>query len=426
MVGGLVHNLINITDTVFLGRVGTVELGAGGIASLWYFTFGMVGLGLGAGTQIMVARRLGEGRVAEVGPVMNNALLICLAASAFLYVCLEWGARLVFPRVLESQAVIDASYEYLRWRNLEILPALLSGVLRGFYTGLARNKVLVWSSVVMALVNVVLNYGLIFGRLGMPEMGIAGAGLASLLAAMTAFVMLGWELWRGGYVGQYALGLRGAWRPDVSRRLLTLSTPIFLRQMISLGSFFLFMGFIERLGEDALAASNVLKGVYILLMVPGWGFESAASTLVSNQQGQGNHVGVLRTLWRALTLNLAAAGLLILLFALLSEQLYWLFTDKPALIALAVQVSPILYVGLGIYAFVAILMGTVMGLGATRLVFLAEALTLIAYLLYAAWASAQPDATLVSIWLSEWIYMGVLGLPCALYLRFGKWRSLQI
>jgi len=184
----LAQNLIQVIDTAFLGRVGEVELGASALAGVLYIALFTLGFGFSMGSQILIGRRNGEGNYNQIGDIVIQGSLFLLIAALLLIPLLRYGAGAWLPALFESADVANAVTEYLEWRAFGIAFAFVNLMFRAFYIGIARTKVLTANAVVMALVNVVFDYGLIFGNLGMPEMGIGGAAIASVIAEFSSLV----------------------------------------------------------------------------------------------------------------------------------------------------------------------------------------------------------------------------------------------
>lgn len=184
----LAQNLIQVIDTAFLGRVGEVELGASALAGVIYIALYTLGFGYSMGSQILIGRRNGEGNYNKIGDIVIQGAIFLLIPALLLIPLMRYGAVHWLPAMFESENVANAVSEYLEWRVFGIVFAFINVMFRAFYIGIARTKVLTVNAVVMACVNIVFDYGLIFGNLGMPEMGIGGAAIASVIAELSSTV----------------------------------------------------------------------------------------------------------------------------------------------------------------------------------------------------------------------------------------------
>ena len=178
ILGSMAQNLINFTDTAFLGRVGEVALGGGALGGLFYLAVYMLGLGFGQGEQIVVARRYGENKPREIGVVVNHSLLFLLGLSVIAFVILRFGSILILDYGVKSKDVQEATLAFLKYRSFGIFFAFVNVVFRSFYIGLGKTKIISYTTFLLAIVNIVFDYLLIFGKAGFPQMGIAGAAIA--------------------------------------------------------------------------------------------------------------------------------------------------------------------------------------------------------------------------------------------------------
>jgi len=419
------ENIVNLLDTAFMGRVGVVELGAVGLATIWYFMLLIVGMGLGSGLQILVARRLGENDAPAVGRTFDQSLILGLIVAALLYAVQFLAAPTLYRLFCESDAIYKASMTYLNWRSYDIVFMIQIFLLRGFYNGLGENKIIIWSTALMAGLNAVLNYVLVFGVWGFPEMGIAGVALASALAHVAAWVVLLANLFSRDLPARFGLfkSFRLQW--ETARSLLHLSAPLILQYFISMVAFFFFMGMIEKMGETALAVSNLMKSVYLTFMIPTWGIASAVSTLVSRRIGEGRRRAVLPTLWHVAQFNLVQALLLSAPLIFVPRLVLRLFTDDPLIVEAAMPLLTVIVPALWIYSVSCILLNALIGTGASRWSMTTEILNAALYVLFLV-AAAQAGGSLQVLWMCEWIYVLVVGLLPAWLLHTGRWRKVVV
>lgn len=178
----IAQSLIGVVDTAFITRVGEIQLGGTAMGSLVYFSIYTIGWGLASGTQILTSHRYGANNKADIGRVLGQSIkLLILAALTVTTIAIVAGPTL-FRGLLSSPRVAETAIEYWTYRSFGFVFAFLSATFRSFFVGIGRTKVLTLNSVVMSIVNIVLDYGLIFGNLGFPEMGVKGAAIASVAA----------------------------------------------------------------------------------------------------------------------------------------------------------------------------------------------------------------------------------------------------
>lgn len=157
----IAQNIINVTNTVFLGRVGEVELGASAIGGVFYFAIFMIGFGFSQGAQILIGRRNGEQNFSQIGPIFNNALLFNFLLSVVIFAGSVKGVPLLMKMVVSSEPVYKATVAYLDWRIYGFFFVFLNAIFRSFYVGITQTRILTTSAILMAITNILFDYILI-------------------------------------------------------------------------------------------------------------------------------------------------------------------------------------------------------------------------------------------------------------------------
>ena len=178
----IAQNIVNVTDTAFLGRVSEIALGASAIGGVFYIAIYFVGFGFSQGAQIMIARRNGEKNYGQIGSIFNNALVFNFLIATIIFTLSLFFIPDLMRYLVHSDRIYQASIEFLNWRIYGFFFSFLNVTFRAFFVGITRTKVLTVSAVITALTNIILDYLLIFGKFGFPEWGIEGAAIASTAA----------------------------------------------------------------------------------------------------------------------------------------------------------------------------------------------------------------------------------------------------
>lgn len=422
MLSLMMEQLIGLTDTAYLGRVGEVELGASALAAVFYLVIFMLGFGFSVGAQVLMARRNGEGRYGEVGPVFMQSLLFLLVLSAVLFTL----SRLFSPRLLrlliESDEVYRAAVSYLDWRVFGFFFSFSGVMFRAFYVATTRTRILTGNSVVMVLTNVTLNYVLIFGKFGLPALGIAGAAIASVISEAVSVVYF--VLYTRLQVDYRLYGLFRFRGVDFRtlRRILNLSVWIMVQEGFAFMGWFVFFVAVEHLGERPLAVTNIVRSVSSFIFMFVNAFASTASSLVSNLIGAGETDRVLPLCRRMVRLCYAFVLPVSLLAALFPHVLLRIYTDSADLIAGAVDSlwvmlsSYVLCVPAIIYQF------SVSGTGQTKKAMEIVLVTVVVYVSYTLLLTRWLHAGVAVCWTTDHVYSLVL-LWSYVYLRRGGWKK---
>ena len=414
MMSILVEQLINITDALFLGHVGAVELGASALAGIWFLAIYMLGFGFSLGLQVVIARRNGEQRYAETGKTFFQGLLFL----SLLAVSLCLLSRLCSPYLLRflisSDEVYHAVIRYLDWRIWGLLFSFPFLALRSFLVGITRTKALNIAALTAVLVNIPLNGLFIFG-LGL---NISGAAIASSLAELCSLAVLTMYLLRHVDRRQYAL--RCSIDMSILKEVFSVSVWSMLQFFMSVVIWFLFFLAIERLGETELAVSNIIRSISALFSVIVNALAAVTSSLVSNLLGANEKKSVFTLCHRIIRLGYLA-GIPLIIFALLFHPaIIGAYTDTPAIVQAA---WPPLAVMLLNYFFALpgyVYLNAVTGTGATRTVFAFQVTTTIAYL-FCLWLLSSRDVPLAAYWAVEYVFVILLGMQSVIYLKYKRY-----
>jgi putative MATE family efflux protein len=291
------HSLVGMVDFVFVSSLGTRAVAAVGVAhQLHFFVFAALGA-VTTGTVAVVARDWGAGRRAEAGR-MTRASVLLACGFGLLLMGLIPLAPMVLGWIGAEPAVSALGARCLGLLLLFNVPLAaeiaLSMALRA--AGDVRTPLLV--GLVANALNVLLDYALVFGRLGAPELGAPGSALASGIAFSAAGLLL-FALYGRGQL----LLPRGRWRGALTRprarRLMRIGLPTAVEQCGFQAGLLLFLGIVADFGTPAISAYLIGVRILALSFVPGLGFATAASTLVGQHLGAGAFAHATRSGWRA-------------------------------------------------------------------------------------------------------------------------------
>ena len=423
ILGSIAQNLINFTDTAFLGRVGEIALGAGALGGLFYLAVIMLGLGFSTGAQIIIARRNGEGKLKEIGPIIDQSIYFMIPLAIFTYVLLRYWSIDILEFAVQSKAIFAETTIYMKYRAVGIFFAMGNMVFRAFYVGLAKTKVITYTTIVLAIVNILLDYLLIFGNHGAPQMGVAGAALASVIAEATALLyFIGYTFVTVRFKDYDLFSFR---KPNLKRlmAILKVAIPIMMQQFISLSVWFIFFLFIEKLGEMALAVSNIIRSVYVILMIPIWGFATATNTLVSYIIGLKKQDQVLSLIYKITGLTLIGVVSIVSMGVFFPEAILSIYTNDPLLIEMGRPVLSIVSVGVIFVGTGFIFFNGISGTGKTNVSLSLEIIVLSIYLAYTYIVINVFDAGLPMAWSSEIVYGTLMALVSIIYLKTGHWKK---
>ncbi|MFV0330912.1 MAG: MATE family efflux transporter [Dysgonomonas sp.] len=415
MVSLLMEQLINLTDSIFLGHVSQIDLGASALATMYYTAIYMLGFGFSLGAQVVIARRNGEERYTEVGKVFYQALIFLSVFAIIIFILSKLFSPLLLRLVISSDNVYQATIQYMEWRDYSYLFAFPLLAIRTFFIGTTNTKILTVSSILMVICNTLFNYLLIFGKAGFPRLGISGAAIGSSLAGLIGLLFLVYYMWQ--YVDKNRYGIQFAFNLKLSLHLLSISVWTMIRSFFCIAPWFLFFVVIENLGECELAAANVVRSISMLFFIIVNSFATTTISLVSNLIGAGQAIKVMPVCRRVIILNYATGIPFIMLSFLFLESLLGVFTNDIAVVQTEFYPFCVMLSTFIISVPAYIYCNTVIGTGNTRIAFLFQMINITIYLLYLYILSCSSNIPLVVYWTAEQLYVIVLLVLSLLYLK---------
>ncbi len=425
IIGGMIsQNVLNLVDTAMVGTLGPAALAAVGMGSFANFMAMAFIMGLSAGVQAISARRLGEGRLSETASPLNAGLLIALVVAVPWSFFLFGFADRLYPMLVDDPEVVALGVPYFRARLIGMTAIGMNYAFRGFWNGISESRRYLQTLLIMHVCNVVLNWLLIFGHLGLPALGAEGAGIGTTIAT---------------YIGTaiyFILALRharplGFLRSFVDRATISsmvkLSVPAGLQSFFFAAGMTAFFWIIGRIGTPELAASNVLVQLLLVAILPGLGFGLAAASLVGQALGRGDRDDAVRWGWDVSKFAMVLVGGGALVGLVFPDALLRLFLHDEHTIALARFPLRLLGATMTIETLGGVLMNALLGAGASRLVMQVS--------IGMQWGLFLPAAYLLgpvlglglsAVWSAQVAYRVLQALVFAMVWRSQAWIDLEV
>jgi putative MATE family efflux protein len=424
VVGNLLYSTVAMVDIKIVGSLGASAVAAVTTGNRIFFVFQAVIMATTAGTTAMVARAWGAGdrdeaeRVTKVSVMAGAGVGLLLSVPGILF-----SDTLASVFRLEADTVSQASdfIYYLSFFNGSFAIAMILGAA---IRAAGDTLTPLWLGAITNVVNVVLVYALVYGRLGAPEMGVKGAAIATG-TAFTLGALLSVVFWLKGWfrVG-YARG-RSFSRHRL-RQLFKIGYPSGLEQgAIQLG-FILFLWIVSFYGTAPYAAYGIGVQILSFSFVVGFGFSIAASTHVGQQLGANDPDGAEQSAWRALTLSIAIMVVLGVLIISFAEPIARFMIDDPEVVRLTVVFIYILGAMQPLMAIEFTLGGALRGAGDTRFPLLTTITGLVI---------VRGTVAGVFLWLGftvEWIFAALIvdyiikAIMLVTRFRRGRWKTIPI
>lgn len=284
---GMLNTVVNLVDTLMIGSLGATAIAAVGLANKVFFVFSLLVFGIVSGAGILAAQFWGSGDVKNIRKVLGLSVLLAMAGALCFVIPAIAAPEAVMRIFTTSEASISLGARYLRMAALTYPFIALTNV----YVAMLRavNKVVfpVISSCIAILINICLNYVLIFGKLGAPQLGVEGAALATLTARVIELCLV------LGYVYRKKLPLACGpsdlfgWKGDFVRKFLETSAPVIANEfMWGLGTTMYSLAY-GRMGDNAVAAITIATTIQDIVVVLFQGLSAATAVILGNELGAG-------------------------------------------------------------------------------------------------------------------------------------------
>ena len=257
-------------------------------------------------------------------------------------------------------------------------------------------------------------------------MGIQGAALASVISEIAALLYFASFTFSKNTRNKYGLLKNISWNIKSQLQILKVAAPIMVQNFMALSTWLSFFMIIEQIGEKELAISHIIRSIYMVVMIPLFGFSSASSTIVSNLMGENRTREVMMLIKRIVILSVCTTAIFIPFLLLFPEEIIGVYTNKVDLLQRSKAILPVICAAMLFFSIAYIIFSSVTGTGKTLVTLSIEFISITAYLIFAYLFALYFRYSLIVVWSSEFIYFGIMGLLAFLYLKYGKWKESKI
>lgn len=422
----LAQNIINVTDTAFLGHVGEVELGASAMGGLFYICAFTIAFGFSTGSQIVIARRNGEKMYSQIGPVMIQGVFFLLALATILFSLSRLFTNDLMHLIISSDALREKTIDFLDIRIFGFFFSFVNVMFRALFVGITRTKILTINAILMAITNVVLDYILIFGKWGFPEMGIKGAAIASVISEIISILFFVIYTKYNVNLEKYGLNKIRSFDLALLKRILNISIFTMIQYFVSMSTWFMFFVAVERLGQRELAIANIVRSIYMVLFIPINALSTTTNTFVSNTIGAGHTEKVIPIIKKIAGISFLFMACTSAVVCLMPRTLVSIYTNDPTLIDASMPSLYIISAAMLVCSIGSIAFSGVSGTGNTRSALVLELITLSVYIIYLYIIAVHLRMPVEICFTTEFIYFSGLFILSTIYLKKAKWQNKKI
>lgn len=323
---------VNLADNMMVGHVGTSQLAAASFA-ISVFTVGMLfGMGITFSLTPLVGQAYGSKNSSVIGGWFRNGVLVYFISSLLLFGIM---ASVVFfmPKMGQSEEVVRLAIPYYLIQVSSLVPLLLFFSVKQLFEGIGNTRIAMMITIFSNVLNIVLNYILIYGKLGFPAYGLNGAGYATLISRLVMPVVFVFVVMRNPEFRKY---FQGAWhaRFELSkiRRILSIGLPIGLQMVIEVLAFTLGAIMMGWISEEALAGHQIALSMASMTYMISFGLAAGTTIRVSHAVGRRSGKELKQIVFASLHLVALFMSSMGLLFVILRNYIPQLFTSDPAVI----------------------------------------------------------------------------------------------
>ena len=428
IIGVLGRVAMNLIDTAMIGTLGPSAIAA---VNLSIFTSSLVTdfiIAIGAAVLSLSARRFGEGKISQIKEILTESVIITLIIGIPLSIIGAFAAPYIIPLINNDTFVVAQGTSYLRIINSGWILVMLFYVFQGHYDGIGRPSIYLKNIVIIVIVNVVLNYCLIYGKLNFPAMGTKGAAIATIsgyfVGVLTFLITMIWEnksfsiFKRCGYLVH---------RANMRKKILKLFTSIGTQNLAIISGFFVFIIISGHISVIAMAVTGIVLQLANTLVLLANAFGKAAGTLASRSLGA--KAPKIAFNWGLETATVGLFSLIPIFFIFITRPVLvmTIFSKDAVIISSAVLLIKMLGYGMTFDVFATILMNTMLGTGWVR--------SIVVWNIAGIWLLFIPlsvvgvvhyNVEVLGLWMSLFVYRIIVGSAFLIEYQRKKWLNVKL
>jgi multidrug resistance protein, MATE family len=420
----LIPELNYLFNAAFLGHLGSKELALAGITGVYYLIFSAIGYGLNNALLSIMSRRAGEDNRNEIFSTLWHGLLLGLIMSC-VFSFLTWTC--VYPIMTWAGIEVEGAKMAGSFLNIRIVGLFFLYSLQmqnAFLISLQQTKFLILIALVQSSVNLLLDYALIFGHFGLPELGFNGAAYASVISELIGMLTVTMVIFSMNIRKNYQIFPVFKVTFKTIRLVFNQGFPLMSQLALSTGAWWLFFILVSRnYTYDEQAISQTMRNLFGLGGVFSWAFGSSANTILSNIIGQGKQDEMIPIIRKMCFISVIGMSFLVLILNIFPNMFFNVFGQGETFVSQGLGPLRIVSLAMIVLCVGVIWLNAVIATGRTIVVFWIEFCGIVAYLIYIWWVIEVKKYSLEVAWMSEWVYWIFLFVLSYSYFKFGRWRE---
>ena len=328
ILGLLGHTIVQLVDNIMVGQLGTTELAAISLGNSFVFIAMSLGIGFSTAITPLVAQADGRKDRVAAQDVLSHGVVLCTVIGVSLFIAV-FSARKLMYSMGQPPAVVEFAFPYLKWVAASLIPLIIFQAYKQFTDGLSKTRHAMYATVFSNILNIILNYFLIFGYGGFPKMGVEGAAIGTLIARTGAVIFILLFIQYHPLFNGYSLRISfKKQRISLFKKILSLGFPSALQMFFEVAFFTMAIWMSGILGKNSQAANQIALNLSAMTFMFAMGLGVVAMIRVGNQFGMKTYADLRRI---AISLFLLI-GLFDVLFCIIylsfNEQLPWIYLEN--------------------------------------------------------------------------------------------------
>lgn len=328
ILGLLGHTIVQLVDNIMVGQLGTAELAAVSLGNSFVFIAMSLGIGFSTAITPLVAQADGTNNRDQAQRVLSHGVVLCILLGVSLFLAV-FSARKLMYSMGQPPEVVEFAFPYLRWVAASLVPLIIFQAYKQFTDGLSKTRPAMYATVFSNILNVILNYFLIFGYGGFPKMGVEGAAIGTMIARTGAVIFILLFIQFHPLFEGYSLRIRFKnLKLSLFKKIFSLGLPSALQMFFEVAFFTMAIWMSGILGKNSQAANQIALNLSSMTFMFAMGLGVVAMIRVGNQFGMKAYAD-LRRIAISLFLLIGLFDVVFCIFYLsFNEELPWIYLEN--------------------------------------------------------------------------------------------------
>lgn len=335
ILGMLGHMFVSFADNIMVGQLGAAELAAVSLGNSFFFIAMSLGIGFATAITPLVAEADAANIKSDVRNALKHGLILCIALGIILLLAMFFSIPLML-KMNQPQDVVELAMPYLQIIAISIIPLVIFEAMKRFSDGLSNTKYPMYATIFANILNIILNYLLIFGTYGFPKLGIVGAGIGTLISRLMMVILL-WLIFINKQKFKTFITELNFFKTKkrVFKKIIDLGLPSALQMFFEVGIFTAAIWLSGILGKNFQAANQIAFNLSAMTFMVGVGLSVAAMVRVGNQRGFDDYLSLRRIAFSIFILTIIIEIIFAFLFLILKDWLPTLYLETENISKLA-------------------------------------------------------------------------------------------